>query len=92
MFRTRLAAVALSGVLMMLASGCMQFGSGQGLFARRDPCCDPCGCGSAVMASPAPTVISQDWPTYQPAPGQTLPPPRITTNPNSPVVPYVPGP
>jgi hypothetical protein len=96
MFRTRFAAVVLSGGLM-LVSGCMQLDPcGGGLFARRpflsSPCCSTsdCGCGSSTMISRGPTVITQDVPLYSPMPGQTLPPPRITTTPNSPVVPYTP--
>ena len=94
MFRTRFAAVILSGGLM-LVSGCMQLPQG-GLFGRRSctstPCCDNgcgCGCGPTVM-NQAPMIISQDG-----FPSPTLPPPRIMTAPNittapSPTSPYTP--
>ena len=96
MFRTRLSVLALSGALM-LVSGCLQFGSGQGLFVRRplfsEPCCDTCSScsGSPTVISQGPPTVISDMPTYQVSPGSTMPPPRIITNQNSPMVPY-PGP
>ena len=91
MFRTRLAAVVLSGGLA-LVSGCMQLPQGPGLFSRLrgDPCCNPpqCGCSSGTMLSQGPYVMPQDQIPVMPS--QTMPPPTFKVDPNSPNRPFTP--
>jgi hypothetical protein len=102
MFRIRLTAVVLSGGLMLF-TGCMSLPQG-GLFSRRcDPCCpstcgdcgcttsmpSTCGCGGSyggTMISHAP-IVPQDGQIIPSMP-QAYPLPKISTTPNSPMVPY----
>lgn len=109
MFRTRLAAVVLSGGLMFV-SGCLQLPQGPGLFARRccptDPCCSctpaygdccrvsgpalpsSCGCSNSLGGMAAYPTIPQDGQIIIPPATTYQPLPKVTTIPNSPMVPY----
>lgn len=99
MFRMRLAALMLSGTLMMV-SGCMQTngccggGLGLGLFGNHwgTPSCD-CHCGSMTMGMSSSYVVSPD--TYTSPPPPVLPSaqqPRVIPVPQAPALPYNPNP
>ncbi len=89
MFRARLAALVVSGGMLLSLSGCMQWGGcGSGLFSSWSPFSRPvtvagddCACnsnyvGSTSMAMPAETVLPAQPQVYS-IPPSTSPPPRL---------------
>lgn len=103
MLRARLAALAMSGGLVLI-SGCMgggMGGGGGGLFSglHRNQACD---CGDSYISGPimsSPTSMGGPElvqpaplppPTYPGTNPQTAPPPRVMPIPQAPTIPYTP--